>query len=83
MSSVHCTFDADAATAGKYPEGHRIARAYLPEWGLLDEADSAYDRPLSEQVAAEIGPGEAVEYTEVWELIVAVAQTAYEAGRAS
>lgn len=83
MSSVHCTFEADAATAQKYPEGHQIARSALPHWGLLVEEDGAYERPLSEQVAVEIGPGEAVEYTEIWELIVAVAQAAYEAGRAS
>lgn len=65
----------------RYENGYRIARDFLPEWGLLVDEDYEYKRSLEEQVAAEIGPGEAVEYTEVWELIMAVAQAAYEEGK--
>lgn len=68
-------------TAERYPDGYRVARRAVQDWGLLVEDDATYARSLSEQFATEVGPGEAVEHSELWELVVAVAQAAYAAGR--
>ena len=55
----------------------------LADWGIWPD-DHAPDprEPLGDQFGWQIGPGEAVEYSECFDLIRAIAHSAYAAGHA-